>query len=722
MRNPERKSRNAAVVLVAVLGLGFSSLSGGLWGQGAPRDDGSIWTPTNHWSLEWEEKYSDWVAQTIDADFFLRLRFATDCADVPYLVRWIFARNNSLPQGAHDRHGNVFGHWSKDFREISRHEDWKKDNRFMEALVRVNNMTQCRGIGFDTYPTAVLPEAGFLRPGTVITDENHSRIVTAVDRHSFHPIVTSASTLPPAVRRLTVQVLNRDAEFDVLAGYGILNWSWWRRAEEAGEWETVPDEEMPGYSMEQYDLANTISEEHLAFFLQKEYALKVDDPKQAIAEMFEDLREAVAMRIDVADEAWQYYQSHRSSRGDTETDAYEFFSTNQRDERIRTKFDNMNQLVKRRFFTEDQLNDALASQTFLLSSGEELTYLELAYAAQGRLLSPEPWDPPLKRWGAGPFRLLWRRRVDFDVDAGLIPGPKGGILVASANAQLAALTPEGREMWSFVSAGTDTAPPARGASGNYYLCDSTGEVTALAPDGKVLWKAQARGYEFPSPAVGGADGLVYTVSNRGVAQAFNIADGSPAWRLELGGDLKGVAKGGDGPAVVIDSKGRVVGVSSEGKILWERRVGPVYAQPVADEAGNVYALSVGGVAHCFAPEGTLRWSCDIGGRLIFRPTLGPDGALYVGAGQTAYCISPSGRLRWSRSVGEPLYSSPAGGPGGRAYVGSEGNTLFAISPEGEIRWRFTAPSSIMAPPLVTADGRIVFGVMNKQAFALRERE
>jgi len=52
-----------------------------------------VWTVGDRrWSVEEEIRYGKWVEENIIEDFFIRHKIPIDCADVPYAVRWIYAR------------------------------------------------------------------------------------------------------------------------------------------------------------------------------------------------------------------------------------------------------------------------------------------------------------------------------------------------------------------------------------------------------------------------------------------------------------------------------------------------------------------------------------------------------------------------------------------------------------------------------------------------------
>ncbi len=49
------------------------------------------------WTAEEESNFARWVEENIAEDFFIRHKIPVDCADVPYAVRWIYARIAGLP-------------------------------------------------------------------------------------------------------------------------------------------------------------------------------------------------------------------------------------------------------------------------------------------------------------------------------------------------------------------------------------------------------------------------------------------------------------------------------------------------------------------------------------------------------------------------------------------------------------------------------------------------
>ena len=81
-----------------------------------------IWKVGDHrWTVEEEYQFGKWVDEHITEDFFIRFKIPTDCADVPYAIRWIYARIAHLPAAATTKDGKLIGHWSKNWKHLPTH-------------------------------------------------------------------------------------------------------------------------------------------------------------------------------------------------------------------------------------------------------------------------------------------------------------------------------------------------------------------------------------------------------------------------------------------------------------------------------------------------------------------------------------------------------------------------------------------------------------------------
>ena len=70
----------------------------------------SIWESTKIWTIEEEDRYSNWVKENWKADIFINpdspyFAIPTDCADAAYAMRIIYAFENKLPFKIYSRAG-----------------------------------------------------------------------------------------------------------------------------------------------------------------------------------------------------------------------------------------------------------------------------------------------------------------------------------------------------------------------------------------------------------------------------------------------------------------------------------------------------------------------------------------------------------------------------------------------------------------------------------------
>ncbi|RYZ82103.1 MAG: hypothetical protein EOP06_22245, partial [Proteobacteria bacterium] len=116
---------------------------------------GTIWKATQRWSWDWEKKYADWISTDITPDFFQKHNIATDCADVAYATRWIFARMNGLPAANRiSGSGGLLTNESlrKQWTSLPTAKEWHQDRRFLTALNYLLNEGYTHSLVRDSYP------------------------------------------------------------------------------------------------------------------------------------------------------------------------------------------------------------------------------------------------------------------------------------------------------------------------------------------------------------------------------------------------------------------------------------------------------------------------------------------------------------------------------------------------------------------------------------------
>lgn len=323
---------------------------------------------------------------------------------------------------------------------------------------------------------------------------------------------------------------------------------------------------------------------------------------------------------------------------------------------------------------------------------------------------------------------------------------------------------------------TRTLPPIEGAAPwPMYGGDAqhSGRSQAEGPASPNLkWVCRA-GLVANSPAVG-ADGSIYFGSLDGNLYALD-PDGTELWRADFG-QISGIPALGEAGTVYAGAasptKEMFYAFDRYGRIRWAYHVEfyVIESSPILGPDGTIYLAAsnpqtAGGALVALNPDGSERWRYDVGSRVPFSPTLGSDGAVYVGAGNgNLYAVNPDGNRKWQVDLGavtssaalgsdgtiylgtganyralnpadgSPIWtfsladgeagSTPALGPGRRVYLSANSNELYALNPDGTRAWTFAAEQEgereVHFSSSVTVDGaRVLYaGTREGEVFAV----
>src|SRR4030042_1117252 len=229
----------------------FIFLSTPSFGQTTPESPQQVWTVGDRrWSVEEEIRYGKWVEENITEDFFIRHHIPVDCADVPYAIRWIYARISHLPAAATTKDLKMIGHWTTQWGRLPTHSEWHQDRRFRKALVHMLAETTTRTIPLDTYPIRIVPDA--VIPGTpFFVTESPSGVVGRVVLDGSHvpPLQTWEATVPAKVQKLNQRNFFTPRPESTISS-GVVKFRW--PVLQNGGWGYLPVKEYPFYSEEQY--------------------------------------------------------------------------------------------------------------------------------------------------------------------------------------------------------------------------------------------------------------------------------------------------------------------------------------------------------------------------------------------------------------------------------------------------------------------------------------
>jgi len=280
-----------------------------------------IWNVTNSWDLEWEKKYSQWVAQNFHKDFFKYYSIPTDCADVAYAFRWIFSRIHHLGAfatlaGSGLEFNEQMG--KAEWANLPTHDNWFEDKKFLTALDWLLENVYTRTLYKDTYPVSINQET--IIPGLINLLGAHTEVINKVSYDQKEvPIHIFSSTSPRIIRTLLGKSYLPKIPIDLKLG-GLLRF----------RWPNVSKESMPYYSLEQYDPALCSDQPHFALCIFKKININFN-PKNIIDGLIDGLKAAIFQRIEVVETGINYCRRNPCGPG---TQGYEDWGTHSRDKRI----------------------------------------------------------------------------------------------------------------------------------------------------------------------------------------------------------------------------------------------------------------------------------------------------------------------------------------------------------------------------------------------------
>jgi len=344
------------------------------------------------WTIEEEQIYARWVEENITEDFFIRYKIPVDCADVPYAVRWIYARIAHLPAGATTKDNKLIGHWSTEWGKLPTHLEWHKDLRFRKALLHVLSETTTRTLPFDTYPIRIDPES--VTPGTVfLVTESHSGMIGHVitDGSTIHPLQTWEATSPVKLQKLSERdFLTARPESTIYSGLVKFRWPVF----ENGEWKYLPVREHPFYSLEQYSAS--FSEGYTDFV--EAVAKRMDpidySPWDKMEKVLDYTVHYVRERVPIVLEGYERCRRGKCPEG---SDLWEIHSTPNRDGRIILLMDHLHHLIESNGLDQEAVKEMMEGISIPIQKGQSVSFYHLY---QNYLwLSPHPEDSIEARWG-----------------------------------------------------------------------------------------------------------------------------------------------------------------------------------------------------------------------------------------------------------------------------------------------------------------------------------
>ena len=330
------------------------------------------------------------------------------------------------------------------------------------------------------------------------------------------------------------------------------------------------------------------------------------------------------------------------------------------------------------------------------------------------------------------------------------------------------------ENWIFGAGSDFNSTPAVGSDGTIYAASTNDNIYAINPDGTEKWSAVYGDWIASAIAIG-TDETVYLSAKLngdgdGVLKAYNSADGTEKWSVELAGantEQGGPAVAADGTIYLGNNGGTLKAYDpADGSEKWSYTTtsnGPIEVVPAIDNDGNIYFGDTNGIFYVLKSDGTEAYTpLDLGDKINSPAAIGTDGKIYVGATDAGVgklyelatsatslassgwpmfgrnpshtgnvnAISFSPTINWSYSLPDKIdRTGPAIASDGTIYIASNlgtrntatspakpDNNFFAVNTDGTLKWQtsisegdFTKPDAILSSPSISADGSIYMG-------------
>jgi hypothetical protein len=357
-----------------------------------PESDTQVWkVAERRWTIQEEQKYSEWVEANISRDFFIRYKISVDCADVPYAVRWIYARISRLPAAATTVDNRLMGHWSRDWGHLPTNPIWHQDRRFRAALMAMLSKTSTRTMPSDTYPIRIGPES--VTSGTVfLVSEAHAGIVRNIimDGSSAHPVQTLEAGLPARVQKLRRRnFISPDPDPDHLSGLIKFRWP----IEKGGRWHYPPVKEQPFYSREQYLPSFTEGYGDYLAAVAKRIDPNIYDPRDKMRRVINTIIHRLKERMPVVLDGFRTCHAMPCPEGSR---LWEIHSTPDRDEFIQVMIDHLEDIIRENQLDRDAVLGPLAEIRLQISPD---LFTDVQHVLQNsQWMSPDPEATIEARW------------------------------------------------------------------------------------------------------------------------------------------------------------------------------------------------------------------------------------------------------------------------------------------------------------------------------------
>jgi hypothetical protein len=365
----------------------------------------AVWKDTNKWDDAWETRYSEWIENTVTTDFFVKGKWAgipTDCADAVYYLRAIFSYENSLPFFLQNKEKNMLI-TNKNTVADKIADPVEKIKFFMVKIIR--DYGHAKSLGDDTYPIAINRQN--MTPGVVwLREPTHAEMLHHLDETGVLHMIGSSQ--PEGLRILNTKTDLVSHPFDP-AIHGMRRW---KHPDQIN----TPVENLPGYSLEQYNFVRTHGEQDELLDTSKSLATEWKNIVQnKLALSKEDIQSArnrlaadICQQIQARNEAITQGEAYKlQNPGCMNAKAFDDYSTPGRDSVIQTWMYNLAKMKSSKMSSMNTKAEMIAEdltmcENIQLNENLSIKTSDFAKNILNGKTSTNPNDSLLARWGLAP--------------------------------------------------------------------------------------------------------------------------------------------------------------------------------------------------------------------------------------------------------------------------------------------------------------------------------
>ena len=290
------------------------------------------------------------------------------------------------------------------------------------------------------------------------------------------------------------------------------------------------------------------------------------------------------------------------------------------------------------------------------------------------------------------------------------------------------------EMWSFNTDRPIFSTPVVGADGTVFIGSADCYFYAINPDGTLKWKFRTDRL-IDSAACLSDNGRVYVPSGDSYIYALDQQTGSEHWRFKAFDPREdrvevinwwegNVSLTPEGDILAGNDDFHVYQISQEGSLKYLHDAQGMNQIIIpTDPQGRHFFSSLDRKCYAVDDQGNHLWTTGFWGIFISSPSIGPNGAVYVGCFDgNVYSLDPdTGKINWTFKTGDHVYSSVAIAKDDTLYVGSTDGSMYALIDQGDdvkVKWAYDTLAPIRSSPVIDGDGNIYFGNENGELFVL----